>query len=117
MKEALEDQGGPERGRNLLEYADFSHLTSLAFDHCWNGGFDRWYSDQQDARDRFERLRLYRNALMHSTLSPNECPVFINLSQSMLEELKEGPKVELGTLDSKGLQTLKEVAPIDTDPF
>lgn len=91
MKEVSEGDYGPEREKNVLAFADFSHLTAIV-EYLWEDLFHLWFSDKQFAMGRFEEVRLYRNALMHSVLLPKQCPTFISLCQRLTEQLEVGPK-------------------------
>lgn len=91
MQEALKSDLGPEREKNLLTFADFSQLTIIV-EYLWEKIFYRWFLEKQFTMGRFEEIRLYRNALMHSVLLPKECPIFISLCQSFIEQLEVGPR-------------------------
>lgn len=91
MQESSQVELGPEREKNLLAFADFSQLTAIVEYH-WEEVFRSWFSDKQFTMGRFEEIRQYRNALMHSVLLPKQCPIFISLCQRLIEQLEAGPK-------------------------
>ena len=70
MLEALEQDDGPERDENLIDFADFSELASLVVDHFWGSAFENLLGDLEITKGRFDQIRRYRNSLMHSVLKP-----------------------------------------------
>ncbi|MAU00660.1 MAG: hypothetical protein CL608_26240 [Anaerolineaceae bacterium] len=90
-----------ERSSNLLNFTDFSQLTSMIVDHFWVNCFEYWFDSLEATKSRFEKLRWYRNRLMHSDLSPDACPAFINLCEKTMEEVQSGPKNDILSIGRK----------------
>lgn len=109
MQRTLDVDIGPERDKNLLSYTDFSQLTAIV-DYHWDKIFHTWFSDKQITIGRFEEIRSYRNALMHSVLHANDCPVFINLCRELMSQLNNAP----GTMSTVKPLSSYEAAPIHT---
>jgi len=91
---------GPERGWNLLEFADFSELVAIV-KYFWGEVFHRWFPDEQITFGLFEEIRNYRNALMHSTLLPKQCPTFVGLCQEFTGHLESISEEAVTTFSDK----------------
>jgi hypothetical protein len=72
---------GPGRESMLLDYADFSELASIV-DYCWDV-FKSRFGNKQIVLGRLEEIRLFRNALMHSNMRPEDCPRMIALCEEL----------------------------------
>jgi hypothetical protein len=91
MDDMSDQDFGPERDWNLLGFADFSELISIV-KYFWDEIFHAWFPDEQITFGLFEEIRNYRNALMHSTLLPKDCPTFISLCQGFTDQLESVSK-------------------------
>lgn len=91
LDDASDQDSGPERDWNLLGFADFSELVEIV-KYYWDEIFHTWFLDEQITFGWFEEIRNYRNALMHSTLLPKQCPTFILLCQRFTSQVESIPE-------------------------
>ena len=72
---------GPKRESTLLDYADFSELSGIV-GYCWDV-FESRFGNKEIVLGRLEEIRLFRNALMHSNMRPEDCCRMIALCEEL----------------------------------
>ena len=109
LKETSENDYGLERDKDLLNYADFSQLESIV-GYYWNDIFKLLFEDKDITKEHLERVRYFRNALMHSVLVPNQCPAFISICEELIKKIEGVSKdINLVTFSKPGAKTVSSL--------